>query len=155
MATPMEMVTLICSPWKTKRDDSTFSRRPSASMRAPSRFVSGSTMAKLLAAVAREHLVTTDASLDDAREILEHEVPGQVPVEIVDLLEVVDVEHHEGQIAHVPARADDLLLHRLEEVALHVRLGETIDDGHPVDFLVVLRFHVLPGQIFEDGRARP
>ena len=98
---------------------------------------------ELLAAVAREHLVATDARLDDARELLQHEVAGEVAVDVVDLLEVVDVEHDERQVARVAARADDLLLERLEQVALHVRLRETIDDGHPVDFFVVLRLDVL------------
>src|SRR5580700_10666987 len=52
----------------------------------------------------------------------------------------------------MPARADDLLLECLEQIALHVRLRETVDDGHPVDLFVVLRLHVLSGEILEDGR---
>ena len=108
---------------------------------------------ELLAAVAREDLVAADALLDDARELLQHEVAREVAVDVVDLLEVVDVEHDERQIARVAARADDLLLERLEQVALHVRLRETIDDGHPVDLFVVLRLDVLPGEELEDGRA--
>ena len=43
-----------------------------------------------------------------------------------------------------------LLVERLEEEALHVHLGETIDDGHPVDFFVVLGLDVLPRQVLED-----
>ena len=57
------------------------------------------------------------------------------------------------KIARVAARADDLFLERLEQVALHVRLRETVDDRHPVDFFVVLRFDVLAGEVLEDRRA--
>ena len=49
--------------------------------------------------------------------------------------------------------ADHLLLEGLQQVALHVRLRETIDDGHPVDFFVVLRLDVLPGEVLEDRRT--
>ena len=108
---------------------------------------------ELLAAVAREHLVAADALLDEARHLLEDVVAGEVAVDVVDLLEVVDVEHEEAEIALVTPRAHDLLLERLEQVPLHVHLRETIDDGHPVDLFVVLRLDVLPGQELEDGRA--
>ena len=74
-------------------------------------------------------------------------------MDVVDLLEVVDVEHQEAEVAHVAPRAHELLVERLEQVALHVHLRETIDDGHPVNLFVVLRFHVLPGEELEDGRA--
>ena len=99
---------------------------------------------ELLAAVAREDLVAPDALLDDARHLLEDVVAREVAVDVVDLLEVVDVEHQEAEVAHVAARAHQLLVERLEQVALDVHLRETIDDGHPVDFFVVLRLDVLP-----------
>ena len=80
--------------------------------------------------------------LHDARELLQHEVAGQVAVHVVDALEVVDVEHEDREVALVAAAADDLALERLVEVALVVDLRETIDDGHPVDLFVVLRLDV-------------
>ncbi len=153
IAAPIEMVTRMVSLWKTKRLSSIFSRRPSASARAPSRVVSGRMIGELLAAVAREHLVAPDALLDDARDLLEHVVAGEVAVHVVDLLEVVDVEHQEAQVARVAARAHELLVEGLEQVPLDVHLRQTIDDGHPVDLFVVLRLDVLPAQELEDGGA--
>ena len=57
------------------------------------------------------------------------------------------------ELALVAARADDLALEGLEQVALVVDLRETIDDGHPVDLFVVLRLDVGAGEELEDGRA--
>src|SRR5262249_54871279 len=105
---------------------------------------------ELLAAVAGEDLVATDARLDDARELLEHEVAREVAVHVVDALEVVDVEEEDREVALVPAAADDLALERLVEVPLVVDLRETIHDGHAVDLFVILRLDVGAGEELED-----
>src|SRR5262249_53859749 len=91
--------------------------------------------------------------LDDPRELLQYEVTGKVAVVVVDLLEVIDIEHDEREISHVPARANDLLFEGLEQVALHMRLRETVDDGHPIDFFVVLRLDVGAREVLEDRRS--
>ena len=49
------------------------------------------------------------------------------------------------------ASPDDLSLQRLEEVALIVDLRQTIDDGHPINFFVVLGFGVRARQVLENG----
>ena len=54
------------------------------------------------------------------------------------------------ELARVPPRANDFLLHRLEQVALHVRLREAVDDRHPINFFVVLRLDVGAGEVLED-----
>src|ERR1019366_5438251 len=56
----------------------------------------------------------------------------------------------EAELALVAASAHQLLVEGLEEITLHVDLRQTIDDGHPVDLLVVLRLHVLPAEVLED-----
>jgi hypothetical protein len=58
-----------------------------------------------------------------------------------------------SNIKNVAARADDFFFERLEQEALHVRLREAVDDRHPVNFFVVLRFHVEAGEVLEDRRA--
>src|SRR5580658_2334826 len=50
------------------------------------------------------------------------------------------------------AGAHDLFVESLEQVALHVHLREAIDDGHSVDFFVILRFDVLSREKLEDRR---
>ena len=54
-------------------------------------------------------------------------------VAVVDLLEVVDIEHDEREHAAVPHRAVQLALDRLEEVALI----EALDDQDDVDDIYV------------------
>lgn len=51
---------------------------------------------ELLAAVAEQPVVAAQAARAERRQAAQHAVPGQVPVAVVDGLEVVDVEHHEG-----------------------------------------------------------
>src|SRR5690606_24675850 len=100
---------------------------------------------ELFAAVAGEDFVAADALLDDLGELAQDVVAREVAALVVDALEEVDVEHDEAEGAGVAARPDELALEGLEQVALVVDLGETIDDGHPVDFFVVLGLGVCAG----------
>ena len=84
---------------------------------------------------------------------LQHLVAGEVAVRVVDLLEMVDVEHHERQWATVPLCADDLALERLEEEALRRRLRERVGDHEAVDLLVVLGLDVPSREELEDRWA--
>ncbi len=72
---------------------------------------------------------------------------------VVDLLEVIDVEHDQRQRPLVTRAARDLAVERLEEVALVVGLRETIDDGHAVDLFVVRRLDVRADEELEDRVA--
>src|SRR5262249_26128952 len=105
------------------------------------------------AAVAREHFVPPDATLNDARQLLQNEIARQMAVHVVDLLEMVEVEHQKTELAGMSPRAENLAFERLVEVTLVMDLRETIDDGHPVDLFVVLALDVGAGEVLEDGGA--
>ena len=87
------------------------------------------------------------------REVLEHVVARQVPEAVVDLLEVVDVEHHQRQRAPVAMRARDLALDRVQEVALVEDLRQPVDGRQPVDLLVVGGLDVAAREELEDRAA--
>ena len=108
---------------------------------------------KLFTAVTSEHFIAANPCLNDARDFLQHVVAGEMTVDVVDALEVIDVEHEHRQLSFVALAADDLAFECFVEVALVVDLRETIDDGHPVDFFVVLSFDVRAGEVLENRRA--
>src|SRR5689334_15823355 len=97
---------------------------------------------ELLAAIAREDLVAANAALHHPRQLLQDEVAGQVAVDVVDFLEMVEVEHEKAELSRVTARTEDLALEGLVQVPLVVHLRETIDDGHAIDLFVVLALDV-------------
>ena len=89
------------------------------------------------------------------REILQHRITGQVAVRVVDLLEVIDVEHHERQRMAVAARDRDLALEELHEEALVVDPGHPVLDGHVVDRFVVRALDVAAREELVDRVAEP
>ena len=99
----------------------------------------GQDRGELLAAVAREQLLATDAAEQPARHLAQHVVAGEVAVLVVDRLEVIDVEHQQRQRPAVARAARDLALEELEEVALVVGAGQGVHDRHLVDLFVVAR----------------
>ena len=72
---------------------------------------------------------------------------------VVDLLEVIDVEHQQRQRPAVARAARDLALEELEEVALVVGAGQAVHDRHPVDLFVVARLDAGAREELEDRRA--
>jgi hypothetical protein len=76
-----------------------------------------------------------------------------VTMHVVDAFEVVDIEHQNAEFAFVSSTAHDLAVESFVQVPLVVDLRETIDDGHSIDFFVVLRFDVRTREILEDRRA--
>src|SRR6185437_15447694 len=102
-----DMVTRMVSPWKTKRLCSIFSQPVGQRVGALERRLRQDDR-ELLAAVPREHLVAADPLLDDARDLLEDVVARQVAVDVVDLLEVVDVQQQEAEVARVAPRPHEL-----------------------------------------------
>ena len=81
---------------------------------------------ELLAAVARHDVHRPLLPLEQGGELLEHPVAHQVPVGVVDLLEVVDVDHHAGEHRGVPGGAVHLLLQLLHQRAAVEAVGERI-----------------------------
>src|SRR5688572_23252888 len=76
-----------------------------------------------------------------------------MPVAVVHVLEVIDVEHQAAELAIVAAGAHDVAFESFLQVALVVDLRQAIDDGHTVDLFVVLGFCIGAGQELQDGRA--
>ena len=68
-------------------------------------------------------------------------------------LEAVDVEHDQRQRPAVAGRARQLAVEELQQVALVVDVGQGVDDGQAVDFLVVLGLDVAAGQEAVDAVA--
>ena len=99
------------------------------------------------------HVVPPHPVAHQGPELPKHRVACEVPVGVVDLLEVVDVEEDEREGSLVAARARRLALDGLVEVALVVELREAVHRHQPVDLLVVLRFHVPADDELEDGPA--
>ena len=153
-ATPIEIVTGMRAFSNLNSVFSTIWRIFSANGRRAGAVDLGQHDRELLAAVAREAVLAPDLRACTVwREVLEHVVAGQVAVAVVDLLEVVDVEHHQRQRPPVAVRARDLALERLEEVALVEDLRQAVDGRQAVDLLVVGVLDVAAGQELEDRAA--
>src|SRR5678816_2036186 len=140
VATPTDTVTGKLSPSYSNGASATMRRTCSANVRAPVMSVSGSTAAN-------------SSPPQRARHLAQHVVAGEVAVLVVDLLEVVDVEHQQRQRPAVARAACDLALEELEEVALVVGAGQGVHDRHPVDLFVVARLDAGAGQELEDRGA--
>ncbi len=108
---------------------------------------------ELLTAVAGEQFFLADAALDAGGDLAEGEIAAEVAEVVVDRLEAVDVEHHQRQRPAVAGRAGDLAVEELHHVALVVRVGQGVDDGEPIDLLVILRLDVAAGEVAIDAVA--
>ena len=71
-------------------------------------------------------------------------------VRVVDLLEVVEVEHDQRQLASVATGACDFAIERLCEVALVENLRQPIDGGQAIDLLVIGALDVPAGKELEN-----
>src|SRR5919106_3528386 len=106
---------------------------------------------ELLAAVAGEGVDVADAAGDPAPELDQHLVAPLVAEAIVDQLEVVDVQHEQGQDAAEAAGALDLLLEAAFEVAVVPGPGERVGDRQPLGLGV--QPDVLDGHRGLDGEG--
>ena len=93
---------------------------------------------KLFAADASEDVLLPETRLDHESELAEHAVAGDVPVAVVDLLEVIDVEEQERQRAVVAKASLVLALERFVEAAR--AFGERIVRDGGATFEDRLRF---------------
>ena len=126
---PTLMVTRTGLPGSPKSWVATRRRIRSAKFRDSAAVVSGQQHDELLAAVARDDVHRALLPLEQAGELLEHPVAHQVAVGVVDLLEVVDVDHHAGEHGGVPGGAVHLLLQLLHQRAAVEAVGERIGLG--------------------------
>ena len=79
--------------------------------------------------------------------------PPRWPSSSLMRLEAVQVEHDQRQRPVVARRPRQLAVEELQQVALVVDVGQGVDDGQAIDFLVVLRLDVAAGQEAVDAVA--
>ena len=94
-----------------------------------------------------------DLTLDDRSHVLEHDVAGGVPESVVDVFEVIDVEHDQST-AGLPvcsARATSLPK-TLVEMPFVEQLRQRVDRCQAQDVLHVLELEAVL-EVFEDGLA--
>ena len=90
----------------------------------------------LLAAVARRLVDLARGLAQRVGDLLEHLVALQVPVGVVDALEVVDVEHDQPELVAEAPRALDLGRDDLLEAAVVEQAGQLVRDRLALDLLV-------------------
>ncbi len=86
---------------------------------------------ELVAAVAGCDVGRAQHLAEPVGDAGERDVPDEVTEPVVDLLEVVEVEDDEREAAVVAARAGDLALERLFEVARVVQARPRVEVGEP------------------------
>jgi len=72
---------------------------------------------------------------------------------VVHGLEVVDVEEHERERLTAPRMPGELALEELEQMALVVQTGQSVEDRQLVELIVVGGLDVGPGEELLDGVA--
>ena len=105
---------------------------------------------ELLAALPERHVDLAQPDPQPPGELAQHGVPGRVPVRVVDLLEVVQVEHQHGEHPAEPAGPLHLAAQRFAQVAVVPQPGERVGQREPLRLLVhadVVHGHPgLPGE---------
>src|SRR5262249_47559616 len=93
------------------------------------------------------------ARLDAGGQFAEREIAAEVAQLVVDGLEAVEVEEDDRQRPAVALRARQLAVEELQHVALVVDLGQGVDDGETVNFLVIFGLDVAAGEKAIDAVA--
>ena len=106
-------------PWRTR----------SATRIASSRLAAREQHDELVAAVARGDVVVLGVGDERVGDLAQHRVTGLVPVGVVDLLEVVDVEHEQADRRGQALRPRHLSLERLVEQPPVGEAGERVAGG--------------------------
>lgn len=81
---------------------------------------------ELLAADPADDVVGTDRRAEVVRELGQDVVADGVPEDVVDLLEVVDIDHHDRDVLVLGRRARQLAAEPLVEVAMVVEPGQRV-----------------------------
>ena len=84
---------------------------------------------ELVAADPERPVRATQAGVDDAADPAEQQVARRVPVGIVDLLELVEIEQDERQRPVVPGGGRPLPLHLFLERAMVAQTGQAVEQG--------------------------
>ena len=88
---------------------------------------------ELVAADAAADVAGPQLAEDHARGHLQRLVAGAMPGRVVELLEVVDVEHDDGDLLAPRARVLERLVQRVVEAAVVEHAGQRILEHEPVD----------------------
>ncbi len=81
---------------------------------------------ELLASVAGEHITFTKCSEKNFRNFLQDHVPHRVPIRIVELLEVIDIEENERNASFSPPYAGNFSFQSLMKIPPVEEPGEAI-----------------------------
>ena len=91
---------------------------------------------ELVTAVACRDIRFADAVSDMPCHVEEYGVSGSVSMLVVDLFEVVQVDHNKGQVSTVAAAAGDFLVQFVVKGVVVDETGHAIGPGLVVDFFV-------------------
>ena len=94
---------------------------------------SGEDHGELLAADPADDVARPDGGAQMVGELGQHVVADRVAVDVVHLLEVVDVEHHERDVLVLARRPGQLAAEALVEVAVVVEAGERVGLGFALE----------------------
>ena len=115
-------------------------------------FRTGQQDRELVAAEARAGIAGTDLGLGAPRNFLERFVAGQVAEAIVDLLEVVHVDHQAGQRLAGALRAREFFAKAIVEIAAVVPAGEEVGDAAAHQARAIYRIFQADGN--DDAQVR-
>ena len=139
-ATPIDTVTATGSPTPGNSNDSGRDGAAHALGEQATGFDAGARQQdhELFAAVARRHVAVADLGLDATRELSQQFVAGEVTVLVVDLLEVIDVDHEARERAVVALAAREFLVQACLQIAPVAPARERIresaaNEARPID----------------------
>lgn len=89
---------------------------------------------KLLTAEPADHVEASLFGLQQSGEALQNDVPGLVPVPVVDQFEVVKVDHQDGKDLSVTVESVTLRLRTLQPAAAGQDAGQRIHVRQPFEF---------------------
>ena len=108
---------------------------------------------ELLAADAADDVRRADGGAQHVRHLEQQLVADAVAVHVVDLLEVVEVEHHERDGVVLRRRAHELLAHAVVKRAVVVEAGERVGRGLVLEARADVRVvECERGRVAEAGR---
>lgn len=108
---------------------------------------------EFLTAVACEKLFATHPLTDLLSHLAQDVIACQVSEGVVELLEMVDVEERQGEVALVAGATGDLALEKIHKIALVVDLRQAVDDGHAINLFMVETFDIATTDELENGTA--
>ena len=91
---------------------------------------------EFLAAETAGNINFTDLSTDDTRYFAQDHVSCQMPVLVVDFLEMIHVDHKKGERQFLQFRAAEFFLKAFIEVSARMHARKPIGDRHILDIVI-------------------